>query len=397
MNEKTAVYNPRYYDLMKTDDLVLRFISHDSSERFNDFNPIIILGGTLADMFIGDEFEKTAEVVRREREIFNALEQGSMVCATFYIDPLVRRVLRRIDISYKTWEDPRVDFVIKRSEFSSFLKNHGSAKYSFSGDFDDRICEIGDNVVGFAKKVTGGVFVFLPCYILFKKFGDVSFLKAFLMSILDALRKYGPKIQYAPPTWIGSYRFHNEVDTLSDQEKLQKELDEKMNSLKRYLRLKEILWFRNNELVISAMNFFNEIGMKTKRDEIYEEDFWITENEKETVIVEVKGLDKNVKRPHISQLDEHRGAREKPDDFPALLIVNSFNKAKSLKEKDKKISTNEIKKAVRTNVLILRTLDLCNAYSLMEKKKLDHVTLLKVIREEVGWLRITASGLEIVK
>jgi hypothetical protein len=94
---------------------------------------------------------------------------------------------------------------------------------------------------------------------------------------------------------------------------------------------------------------------------------WITEKGNDTVMVEVKGLDKNLTRPHISQLDEHRGAREKPDDFPALLIANSFNRASSSKEKDQAISPNEIKKAVQTNVVLLKTLDLCNAYSLIEK------------------------------
>jgi len=136
------------------------------------------------------------------------------------------------------------------------------------------------------------------------------------------------------------------------------------------------------------------VGIKTKRDEIYEEDFWITERNRETVIVEAKGLDKNLKRPHISKLDEHRGAREKPDEFPALLVVNSFNNAKSLQEKNKNISTNEIKKAVRTNVLLLRTIDLCNAYTLMEKKVLTPSQLLTSIKKETGWLKVTASGYE---
>jgi len=163
------------------------------------------------------------------------------------------------------------------------------------------------------------------------------------------------------------------------------------------LKLKEILWFRNEQLVEATRCFFNQIGIKTERDEIYEEDFWIMEGNKETAIVEVKGLDKNLKRPHISQLDEHRGAREKPDDFPALLIVNSFNKAESLKEKDKDVSVNEIKKAVRTNVLILRTLDLCNAYYLIENEKLDVKTFLNIVKNETGWLNITKSRYQIKK
>ena len=127
------------------------------------------------------------------------------------------------------------------------------------------------------------------------------------------------------------------------------------------------------------MNFFNALGIATKRDEIDEEDFWVTEDKKEVSIFEVKGLDKNLKRLHINQLDEHRGAREQLDDFPALLIVNSFNKAKSLAEKEEAISSNVIKKAVQTHILILRTLDLCNVYRLIDEEKLSQKTFFDIV------------------
>lgn len=118
---------------------------------------------------------------------------------------------------------------------------------------------------------------------------------------------------------------------------------------------------------------------------------------KEIVIVEVKGLDKNLTRQHLNKLDTHRNAREKPDEFPALCIVNSFNKAHSIKENDKPISSNEIKKAVRTNIFLLRTSDLPNYYYLMQKEKLTASQLLELFKTESGWLNVTQSGYSIVK
>ena len=396
MTEKPAVYHPEAGGVSDIDGLEVTYLNPKMRKSFVDFNPVIILGGTL--LWTESETARVNEAVRREREIFNALERGNVVCITFLFDDLVIRVLKRIGIGMKLWEEPRADLIIKRSEFSSFLKKFGSAKFFYHGDFDDIICETEvKHVVGFAQKVGKGVLIFLPCYVLRRQFSDGDFLNEFLPVLLDGLKTYLPRIQYEPPNWIDSYRFPNEAVIVSEKEELEKEIEMRKNSIEGYLRLKEILWFRGDELVNSVMNFFNEMGIEMRRDEIYEEDFWIKEQGKETVIVEVKGLEKNLKRPHISQLDEHRGAREKPDNFPALLVVNSFNKARSLKEKDQDISPNVIKKAVNTNVLILRTLDLCNAYYLIERNILDSKTLLNLIKSETGWLNVTASGYQIKK
>lgn len=399
MTEKPVVYHPHWAGLQDIDGLKLFFVTPEMEDSLSEFNPIIILGGTTS--FVDGGPQRDSEIARREREIFNALEKGNLVCITFGIDGLLYRVLNRIRVYLEMWEKPKVDLVVKRSEFSSFLKKFGGTKLYFNARpsvFDDIICKTTDEaVIGFSKKVGKGVLVFLPLYILYEKFDDPDFMSKLLSALLNTLDTYLPKIHYEPPDWINSYRFPQEDVLVSEVEKLQNEISKRRKPLEGYLKLKEILWFRNDELVSSTMNFFNKMGIETKRDEIYEEDFWITEQGKETVIVEVKGLEKNLKRPHISQLDEHRGAREKPDDFPALLMVNSFNRSRSLKEKDKDISANEIKKAVRTNVLILRTLDLCNAYALIERKKLNLKTLLKLVKSENGWLNVTTSGYQIRK
>lgn len=396
MTKRPAIYHPEWDEDVDIGGLEFTFLNPETPISFVDFNPIIILGGTL--LWTKDDLVRVNEAVRREREVFNALEMGSIVCVTFLYDDLVTGVFDRIGIKMSLWAKPRADLVVKRSEFSTLLKKFGSAMFHFSGDFDDVICETENKaIVGFAKRVEKGAVIFLPCYVLRRQFLDGDFLTEFTRVLLDGLRTYIPRIQYKPPPWIDAFKFPNEVGIVSEKEKLEERLREESILLKRYLKLKEILWFRGNELVNSVMSFFNGIGIKTKRDEIYEEDFWILENDKDVTIVEVKGLDKNLKRPHISQLDEHRGAREKPDDFPALLVVNSFAKARSLKEKDKEISTNEIKKAVRTNILILRTIDLCNACSLMETNKITSSQLLKVIKNERGWLKISASGYDVKK
>lgn len=396
MEQKPAVYHPTFTGGGSFAEWELFFIAPESNISLADFNPIILLGGTI--VWVEEGYKRDNEAVRREREVFHALEKGSVVCVTYMFDEINHRILERIGIGISGFNKTRVDIVTKRSEFSTFMKRYGAADTRFRGDFDDIICETENrDKVGFAKKVKKGVLIFLPCKVMLKQYDEPDFLRGFLPALLEALKAYGPRIQYKPPNFIDSYRFPKEASIISEIEELQKELSKRTESLNRYLKLKEILWFRDTELVNAVMNFLADMGIKTKRDEVYEEDFWILHHEKEAVMVEIKGLDKNLARLHISQLDEHRAAREKPDDFPALLVVNSFNQATSLKEKDQPISPNEIRKAVQINVLILRTLDLCNVYSLIESKRLEIGTLLKIIREESGWLRITPSGLDIIK
>lgn len=402
MTADTAIYHPSWYDKSSVKELEVMYISPSVQNSLAEFNFVVVLSGAIFGCSDKDLFE--TEAVKREREIFNALDNGSVVCVTLMWnnDSLCFRIANRIGI-YIQGTNVRADITAKRSEFSPFIKKFGAAGIRFyfpdrkrTFDFDDIICETRDgDVVGFVKKVGRGILILLACEVPLNQYQEPDFMTEFLDELLKSLRAYGSKVQYRIPNFIDSYRFPNEATLVSQVEELKKELNKTEKSLAKYQKLKETLWFRDNELVDSVISFSNEIGIQTKKDEIYEEDFWIVEHDKETVIVEVKGLDKNLTRPHISQLDEHRGAREKPDDFPALLIVNSFNKANSLKEKDEAISPNEIKKAVQTNVLILRTLDLCNAYYLMEKGTLDATTFLKIMKKEKGWLNVTASGYEI--
>ena len=266
------------------------------------------------------------------------------------------------------------------------------------GSFERIIAETDDGkTVGFSKKVDNGNLLYLPCYMPMNDFIKIKIVSEFIPCLLESIEKYRPRIQYEPPNWLNSYYFSKEAPIISEIEGFQKEIDNRKERLKSYSRLKEVLWLRDNELVDSIINMFKVLGIETKKDEIYEEDFWITESNVESIIVEVKGLNKNVTRIHINKLENHREARGKPDDFPTLLSVNTFNNAQTVDEKDQAISPNEIKRAVRNNILIIRTIDLCNAYSLIQENKLTSEQLLELIKTETGWLKITDSDCNVLK
>ena len=237
MTEKPAMYHPEWAGDLSVDGLELFSVRCELDISLADFNPIVVLGGTI--LFVEEGYKRVAEVVRREREIFNALENGRVVCITGLFDELVQRVSKRVGTEPKTWAEPRADVIVKRSEFSPFLKKFGGTRLFFHGDFDDIICETKDgDVIGFAKKVGKGILLFLPCHVTLGQYKS-GFMKEFLTTLLDGLRTYGPKIQYKPPNWIANFRFPKESIIMSEVQKLQREIDIRTKSLEAYLRLKE--------------------------------------------------------------------------------------------------------------------------------------------------------------
>ena len=370
--------------------------------NFNEFDVVIFCSGLFylpkeeglfGPRLTEEGVKRERQMIAREKELLNALEDGKTVC--FLIrnvdDELISRIEKKAGLRHKSLTEEATDLDIKRSEFDTFIKNFGVAQlYYLDEEVDDVICKVKDLVVGFSKKIKNGNVVFLPC-------NPYSFEReSLLLTLTESLISYSTRLIEKIPDWIDSFVFPKEKKIKDEITVYRKKIASKKPELDRYFELKSILWLGNNELVGKVRAFLREIGLMTKRNEIYEEDFWIVDDRgNEQVIVEVKGKNGNLTRPDISKLDEHRGAREKPDDFPALLIVNSFRDSKSLDEKDKEISPNEVKKAVRTNVLVMRTIDLCNIYILIEKNRMKPEKFLDLIKKEKGWLRVGEQNFEI--
>lgn len=85
MSEKPAIYHPFWDSHKQLDDWDWFYISPQSSTSFENYNPIIILGGTL---FWLERYESEtrmiAEAVKREREVFNILEGGGHNMYSFW-------------------------------------------------------------------------------------------------------------------------------------------------------------------------------------------------------------------------------------------------------------------------------------------------------------------------
>jgi len=211
------------------------------------------------------------------------------------------------------------------------------------------------------------------------------------------LISYSTRIIQEPPSYLASFQFMGERAAKDEIDKIEKEeIAPLQKKVRYYEEMKSILWLGNNILVNAINEFLKNFGFQTYIDEISEEDLWIVDKEKKLIIIEVKSMNKNLTREDISKLDQHREAREVPN-LTGLLIANTFMAANSIETKDRPLPPNVIEKAVTTNVLITRTLDLCRIYEHLEKQQAERSNiLLKAMIRQKGWLTFRDGKIEIV-
>jgi hypothetical protein len=138
------------------------------------------------------------------------------------------------------------------------------------------------------------------------------------------------------------------------------------------------------------MEVFEKIlPLKPRREEAFREDLMLLDSAGGPVaFVEVKGVSRGVAREQVNQADIHRERAGVSAEFPSLLIVNTNMKAASIADKDRSVDPEQIRHAVRNNVLILRTLDLLNLASLHSSGKLGSEAVVELLTKSSGWLRV---------
>jgi hypothetical protein len=224
-----------------------------------------------------------------------------------------------------------------------------------------------------------------------KVYGIISDLK----SCLETHRK---NIVFEKPCWINEIKFKKERELESEISKLENQMKPNRILLDRLEHFKRVLWIKHNELRDLCIELFNEMGLRTLKDDRGQEDFWILDEANSKVcICEVKGKDKDIVMGDVIKFEANRDAAGKDEDFPSLLIANTHNKASTLSEKDQNISSDVIQKTVRNNIWIIRTLDLLRILDMYENSEIKKDELLnKIVQPGGGWLRVNNSNMDIV-
>lgn len=391
---------------VRFDDNEMSFVGAEFSDHLANYDIIIYCTGAFKYRYEKSWFFEnrvapiSAGAIRRENEIRSALEKGKMVCfiGSHDQDYVISGILRSYDIpTYVIHEgDIFRKLTIRRSEFKSFLDDVGATQIGFGKTrIDDVICSInGYHVASFSKRIDKGLLLNIPCV-----WGsqEIDYIVDHLKKLVIGLISYSARMMLEPPSYLASFQFTKEKAVLGKIDRIEKEeiapLEEE---IKYYDKMKSILWLGNNSLVSATNEFLKNFGFQTYVDEICEEDLWIVEKEEKLIIIEVKSMNKNLTRQDISKLDEHREAREVPN-LTGLLIANTFMVANSLEAKDQPFPPNVIEKAVNTNVLITRTLDLCRIYDHLEECGTQKSNILqKAMIGKKGWLTFQDQKIKIL-
>ena len=388
------------------DENIFRYASFSKLPEFEGSRLVVL--PFSPEYFVG---ERQAEDLACQRARL-ALEKGTDVCVLYrymgedecedFEDSLGGNLLRGVIRAIR--EQPvEADMVPVVDELVPFIKEYGSGGSIFEVHKPDEayvICELKEfdlsHVCGFAVRKDEGLLYVLPG--IPPSGNELPCMRTLARGILA----YSQRIKHptAAPI-VKSFQFAKEKPLLAERDDLKSKVADMEEQIKVYDERKDILFLRDDALANRLPKWLAQyITLKTRvAEEKNIEDFWILDKEcNDAAICEAKGLSKNVKREHITALVLHREERDLPDDFPSILIVNTFSDATTVRQKDRQgVGGRERRKAVRDHVLIVRTLDLVRLLDLLEQGRVKQAEIRELLLKETGWLKVTHEGYEVLR
>ena len=194
--------------------------------------------------------------------------------------------------------------------------------------------------------------------------------------------------------------FEKESKLIEEKEQLLSEIEKININITKYSEYKKIL-IGSGEILVEHVAHVLSDGFSFKinsADELREDLKILNDNNDPLIFVEIKGTNRGVKREYINQTDSHRDRAGLYSTFPSLLIINTHIKnSASIDDKDQEIPGDQIKHAVKIGVLILRTLDLFFLLAHKDRGNITQQTLIEILCNNVGWLKVCPSKWEIIQ
>lgn len=425
---KERTYNILVYGIEKKelsipDDAInnrnysLTFEDFKTPSRFNDFDGVILFKGIFENFEWISGYERHLkhscnrdELDKRKKEAKLLIEQGGFLCFLLddvFIDHENGRDFEGSDLTkyylnysnfYRKNIGARITHLdIKSDEFSSFLKVYGAANSYFEhyiNNFDLRVLvEASGNCSGMIIDRSN---YFLPTLIPDDR---PEIIIEYFTLLSDGLTSSYNKLQVLLPDWIKDFSFDEEAGLKEEEDAIRDrflKLEERANKLDQF---KSVLALTGDDLVESVIRLFVEgFGISVDEKDELREDFKLLNSASEPVcLCEVKGTNKGVKREHINQSDSHRERSGFDERFPSLLIINTHIKnARSVVEKDQELADEQIRHAVKMNVLILRTIDLLGMLRIFLIGKLNREDLENLLSKNRGWLRVEGQNYKVI-
>jgi hypothetical protein len=353
------------------------------------------------------------ELDKREKEVAELLDGGGIVCSlltdpfldSHYYDgshrdysdtDLSKRLLNGAVCERRNLKERHVHLRSHVNEFDEFTRLHAAAWSYFDPRRDDSRIKVlisSRNLpVGFVR---GGTFV-IPSLK-----PDESSVSGYLVVLAEGLVRTREHLRDQLPAWVNEFRFDEESRAIAERSTLEIRIEELEARLSELSRFKTVLTNKNEALVDSVVNALEAgLGLTTWREEAFREDLQLVdETGSPWALLEVKGTNGGVQRVHVNhvnQADSHRERAKLPETFPTLLIINTQAKQTSLAGKDQEVAQEQVEKAVRDNILILRTLDLLHLVAMRLDGRVTSEKVRELLSTSRGWLEVTNEQFRVV-
>ena len=220
--------------------------------------------------------------------------------------------------------------------------------------------------------------------------------------IIHFIKEIEPNEIIDVPDWF------DEIEMFDDEEKklfieqrkqeiqlLEEKINTAENKLEENNYYKSILYKQGKPLVKIVFKMLEEMldyNLSEFKD-VYKEDFLIKFNDI-TFIGEIKGVNSNVKKGHLGQLDDHVTDREDYLDennikeiIKPLLIINTFIKKNPYERKE--VDKTTIKKAEeKYGTLIITTIPFLKLYEKFKNNEIATEEIKNRFKEEIGLFKL---------
>lgn len=204
------------------------------------------------------------------------------------------------------------------------------------------------------------------------------------------------------PNWIGEILIlddvrHEELIRINKNkiEGINKEIEDSMKVLEENNKYKTILYENGEILVGKVYEMLAEMlnNESEKSVDTYDEDFLMRLDDI-TLIGEVKGISKNVRKENVAQLDTHyqkymdkleECEASKKENVKALLIINHQRRINPSERYD--IPVDQIDIATRNGSLIIDTYTFLKLYEKYKQKELNSGEILGLLTKSTGLLK----------
>jgi hypothetical protein len=290
----------------------------------------------------------------------------------------------------KNFDNRQPSIEATRNEFIRFLKLYGAA----SSYFEDNTRGLDLRPIATRGRVLVGFSLFDLAYFVPSLIPEnrPDNIEEYFDLLADALTATSNKLASEVPDWIDAFRFSEEKVLLERRAKLQQEINEAEKKVAEFQHFKRVLVGGDDPLVDAVANLLRTgLGYSIGDIDEHREDLKILDEQGNPVVfVEVKGINAGAKLEHVNQADSHRERAGLPSTFPSVLVLNTHIKnARDLKEKNKPIGPDQVERAVKLRVLILRTLDLLALLDLVNKGEMTSSQVLDLFfKQQGGWLQV---------